>query len=126
MPDDDLTKLYREFVLLLETHFVKPLGNSFDSSRLGSKKLIQRILGQDMFSRFGRCCLIVHCISVACVKVPVEGVAESIVSRYEKHFNSARQPSEDHALNEMIIAENGPLLHHLDKILYRAMERYWK
>ena len=26
----------------------------------------------------------------------------------------------------MIIAENGPLLHHAGKILYRAMERYWK
>ena len=41
-------------------------------------------------------------------------------------FNSARQPSADHALNEMIIAGNGPLLHHVDKILDRAMERYWK
>ena len=83
-------------------------------------------MGREMSSRFASCCLIVHCISVACVKVSVDSVVESIVSRYEKHLNSARQPSEDHALNEMIIAENGPLIHHSDKILDRAMEKYWK
>ena len=56
----------------------------------------------------------------------MERLTESIVSRYEKHFNSARQPSADHALNEMIIAENGPILHHVDKIMDRAIEKYWK
>ena len=119
--DDDLTKLFREFISLLETHFVKPFANSFDASKLDSKKLIQRLLRKDMSSNFLSCCIIVHCISVACVKVSVESVFESIVSRYEKHFDSARQPTKDHALNEMIIAENGPLIHHADIILERAM-----
>ena len=95
---------------MLETHFVKPLGNSFDSSKLDSKLLIRRLMGREMSSRFASCCLIVHCISVACVKVSVDSVVESIVSRYEKHFNSAREPSDDHALNEMIIAENGSFI----------------
>ena len=36
--DDNLTKLYQEFVTLLETHFLKPLRNSFDSSKLNRKK----------------------------------------------------------------------------------------
>ena len=56
----------------------------------------------------------------------MDKLVESIVSRYEKHFNSVRQPSADYALNEIIIAENGSLLHHVDKILDRPMERYWK
>ena len=53
-------------------------------------------------------------------------VVESIVSRYEKHFDLSRQPDEEHALNEMVIAENGPLLHHADEILELAMDRYWR
>lgn len=55
----------------------------------------------------------------------VESVVESLVSRYEHHFNSSRQPLEDNALNEMIIAENGPLLHHADIILEKSMDKYW-
>ena len=50
-------------------------------------------------------------ILAASVKVSVESVVESLVSKYEKHFDSSRQPSEDHAVDEMIIYENGPLLH---------------
>ena len=79
-----------------------------------------------MSTKFVSCRLIVHCICAACLKVSVESVVESIVSRYEKHFSSSRQPSEEHALNEMVIAENGPLLHHADTILERAMDKYWK
>ena len=56
----------------------------------------------------------------------MEMSVENIVLRYGKHFNSVRLPSADHALNEIIIAGNGPLLHHMDKILDRAMERYCK
>ena len=55
-----------------------------------------------------------------------ESVVESLVSRYEKHFDSSRQPTEQHSLDEMIIAENRPLLHHADEILERAMNRYWR
>ena len=47
------------------------------------------------------------------------------VSIYEKHFDKTRQPDEDHAFDEMVIAENGPLLHEADKILEHAMDKYW-
>ena len=56
----------------------------------------------------------------------VESVVETLVSRYEQHFNSSRQFSEDHALEEMQISENGPLLQHADPPLDRAMNKYWK
>ena len=56
----------------------------------------------------------------------VESVVEILVSRYEQHFDSSRQITEDHALEEMQIAENGPLLQHADSLLDRAMNNYWK
>jgi hypothetical protein len=57
--------------------------------------------------------------------VSVESVVESIVSRYEKHFHHSRQPSEEHALDEMIIAENGPFLHEAEGIIESSMDKYW-
>ena len=61
-----------------------------------------------------------------CIKVSVESLVESLVSRYEKHFDSSRQPIKQHSLNKIIIAENGPLLNHADEILERAMNQYWR
>ena len=62
-----------------------------------------------------------HLTCVGCVKISVESVVESLLSRYEKHFDSSRQPIEQQFFDEMIIADNGPLLHHADAILERAM-----
>ena len=66
------------------------------------------------------------CTIFSCVKVSIESVVEGLVSRYENHFSPARQPNEDSSLNEMIIAENGPLLQYADNILEKAMNQYWK
>ena len=60
----------------------------------------------------------------ACVKVSVESVVESIVSTYEKHFHHSRQPNEEHALDEMIIAENRPFLYEAEGIIESAMQSY--
>ena len=68
-----------------------------------------------------------HCISVAAVKISVESVVESLVSRYENHFPKERCGTEEsHALEKMVIAENGPLLQHADSIIEAAMNEYWK
>ena len=67
----------------------------------------------------------IHLIYVACIKVSVESVIESLVLRYEKHFDSSRQPTKQHYLEKLIIADNGSLLHHVDEILERAMNQYW-
>ena len=69
--------------------------------------------------------LIVYCICMASVKISVESVVESLVSRHENHFTSSRQGTEEHALEEIIIAENGLLIQHADSILEIAMENYW-
>ena len=62
-----------------------------------------------------------YLVSISTVKVSVESVVESLVSRYENHFISSRQMSEDHALEEINITENEPLLHHADLLLKRAV-----
>ena len=69
--------------------------------------------------------LTLHCIAAAAVKVSVESVVESLVSRFEVHFDAKRQLKESHALEEMEIAENGPELVHADKLLNNAMDKYW-
>ena len=61
-----------------------------------------------------------------CVKVSVDIIVESLISRYEKNFDFSQQPTEQHSLDKMIIAENGPLLHHADEMLERAMNQYWR
>ena len=64
-------------------------------------------------------------ICVASIKVSVKSV-RIVVSRYERHFDSSREPTKQHSLDKMIIAENGPLLHHAGEILERAMNQYWR
>ena len=51
---------------------------------------------------------------------------ESLVSRYEVHFDKTRQLTEENALNEMEIAENGPSIFRADRLLEKAMDSYWK
>ena len=70
--------------------------------------------------------LSLHCICCAAVKVSVESIVESMISVYENHFDSKRQLTEEHALEEMQIAQNGPQLAKADALLKAAMDRYWK
>ena len=123
--DGNLINHYRMFVANLETLFIKSC-KKFDSSILDSKEIIQSILKKENIAIHRNFKVIIHLICVACVKVSVESIVESLVSRYEKHFDSSRQPTEQHSLDEMIIAENGPLLHHTNEMLERAINQYWR
>ena len=117
--DGDLMNHYRVFVTGLETLFIKSC-KEFDPSILDSKEIIESILKKENIGLFRNAKVIIHLISV-------ESVVESLVSRYEKHFDSSRQPTEQHSLDEMIIAaENRPLLHHADEILERVINQYWR
>ena len=120
--DGDLLIHYRVFAGYLETLFIKSC-KKFDPSILDSKEIIQSILKKENIALFRNVKVIIHLICAACVKVSVESVVESLVSRYEKYFDSSRQPTEQHSFDEMIIAENGPLLH---EMLERAMNQYWR
>ena len=58
------------------------------------------------------------------LKFSITNVVESLASPHEKHFDSSRQLAEQHYLDEIIIAANGPLLHHADEIPERAINQY--
>ena len=122
--DSDLMNYYRMFVANLETLFIKSC-KKFDSWILNSKEIIQSILKKENIALFRNVKVITHFICVEYVKVSVENVSESLVSRYEENFDSSRQPTEQHSLDEMIIAENGPLLHHTNEMLERAINQFW-
>ena len=64
--------------------------------------------------------------STASVKVSVESNVKSLVSRFENHFGKNRQLTEEHALDEMLIAENGPILVHADPIIRRSLNSYFR
>ena len=55
-----------------------------------------------------------HVICTAAIKVSVESDVESLVSRYETHFDKSQQLTKNAALEEIMIAENDPNLVHLD------------
>ena len=69
--------------------------------------------------------MIVHCLCVVAVKFSVESSVESLISRYEIHFDKTRQLTAHNAHMEMFIAENGPTLVRADKLLKRALDKYF-
>ena len=65
--------------------------------------------------------LVLHAMSCAAVKVSVESVVETIVSQYEIHFYKNRGLNEENAMQEMTIAENGPLIFKANSVLFAEM-----
>ena len=54
--------------------------------------------------------IILHCFCVVAVKFSVESSVESLISRYECHFDKSRQLSQERSTQEMFLSENGPIL----------------
>ena len=119
IPDNEIKENFIKFLKVLEKH-VKPM----EEKTIDSKRLIKEFLADEKL--FTGVELTLHSIVTSAVKVSVESVVESLVSRYEVHFDAKRQLKEDHALEEMEIAENGPELVHADRLLSLAMDKYWK
>ena len=117
--DSDIKENFTKFLKVLEQRMKLVVHKNFDS-----KAIIKEFLASpELYSGIE---LSLHCMTASAVKVSVESVVESLVSRYENHFDASRQLDEDHALEEMFIAENGPNIVHADKLLISAMNRYWK
>ena len=119
IPDHEVKENFFKFLKVLEIHT-----KHFNEKELDSKSIIKDLLCESKL--FTGIELTLHSITTAAVKTSVESVVESLVSRYETHFDAKRQLKEVHALDEMIIAENGPNLVHADKLLTSAMDKYWK
>ena len=116
----DIKESLKIFLVKLEYHIKDKTVKDLDSKNLikdflrSDKKLYQEIE------------VIIHCFSVAAVKLSVESSVESLVSRYEKHFDKARQLTEENANEEMLIAENGPIPVRADPLIKRALDRFFK
>ena len=121
---EDIRKLYREFLLILEEVFITK-ETHFDASKISSRMLIQQLIGRENAQKFKSVTAIIHIILTLCVKISVESKVESLMSKYEQHFYSKRQLREDQTFDEMEIAENGPEFVHADKLLSFAMDKYW-
>ena len=61
--------------------------------------------------------MVMQAICVGCIKMSVESVAESMISKYNIHNNELRCISEETAQLEMFVAYNGPEIGESDKLL---------
>ena len=118
MPDIELKESFCKFLKSLEIHT-----KDVDVKDMDSKLLIKDFL--QLSKLYEGTELTLQCICTAAVKISVESVVESLVSRYENHFDASRQLKEDRALDEMEIAENGPEVVKADAVLSGAMNKYW-
>ena len=91
---------------------------------LDSKELIKYFLNHQSKDIYIK--LVLHCFCVAAVTFSVECSVESLVSRYETHFDKSRQLKEEGADYEIVISENGPLLHMADPVIKRSLNHYFR
>ena len=118
IPDIEVKENFSKFLKSLEIHTKDVAVEELDIKTLIKDflKSLELYTGSE---------LTLHCMCTAAVKVSVESVVESLVSRYEHHFDASRQLKEDRALDEMEIAENGPELVKADAVLSAAMNKFW-
>ena len=64
-------------------------------------------------------------ICVGCIKLSVESVAESMISKYNIHNNELRCISEETAQLEMFVACNGPEMGESDKLSSEALSEHF-
>ena len=63
--------------------------------------------------------------AVAATSISVESYVESLVSTYEHHFYKKWNPGEDTINCEFNIMVNGPVVNHSERIIKRALDRYF-
>ena len=86
---------------------------------IDSKEFIKNFLAKpELFKNIE---MVMQAISVGCIKLSVESVAESIISKYNLHNNPLRRISEETAQGEMFISYNGPKFGKSDKLLSEAI-----
>ena len=92
--------------------------------KIASMSVLQDFLKPDL-KLFDGVEAVLHGVCCAAVKVSVESVVESLVSRCESHFNKNRSLDEINAMDEMLIAENGATIFKANSVLSAAMTNYW-
>ena len=121
--EDVLAKQYKEFLRRLG-EITKDLKYE-ELVNLDAKVLIKKFYNpqEELFEGIE---MVLQAIAVSSVKHSCESILESLVSKFENHFDSRRNMGEDSAVEEFTIAVNGPSLAHADSIVEEAMNLYWK
>ncbi len=120
MPD---AKLSQQCHLLLGK--LESLQNSKTPvEQTNAKILIHKILSSKE-KKYLEIEMIMQAVVVTSTKFSVESVLESIVSRYENHFDRFQTVGEEIALDEIEISINGPNPAHCDSVVRAAMNTYW-
>ena len=104
IPKEILQKSFKSFLRSFEVYIGKRGAKDIDS-----KTVIKDFLRDDKKLYRGNE-IILHCFCVVAVKFSVESSVESLISRYECHFDKSRQLSQERSTQEMFLSENGPIL----------------
>ena len=70
--------------------------------------------------------LIIQACAVGAIKISVESVAESMISKYNIQNSNIRPIGEDTAEHEMMIVYNGPEIGEADDVLMEALQLHFK
>ena len=64
-------------------------------------------------------------MDIACVKISVESIGESVISVYNKHNDKIRPLSKDNVNDELFVALNGPELGEADEVLEKSLDLHF-
>ena len=120
IPTEALKECYQNFLKAFEKYIEDKEVDNIDS-----KTVIKDFMRSDDKLYLGNE-LIIHCLLAMAVKYSVESSVESLISRYEVHFDKSRQLGEEKAHMEMFVSQNGPVLVRADPLLKRAMDKFFK
>ena len=95
-----------------------------DLQRMNSKMLIKQFVSDKNY--FTGVELIMHSVFVSSIKVSIESIAESMISKYALHFSKIRHLDENKVHNEMMIDCNGPEIGENDAILKESLNHYFE
>ena len=122
LPLTDIQKQFRVFLdrLLEETSSL----SLKEAQELDSKELIRSFLKKPHL--YENIEMVMQAICVGCIKLSVESVAESMISKYNIHNNELRCISKETAQLEIFVAYNGPEIRDSDKLLSEALSEHFK
>ena len=120
IPTEALKECYQNFLKAFEKYIEDKEVDNIDS-----KTVIKDFMRSDDKLYLGNE-LIIHCLLAMAVKYSVESSVESLISRYEVHFDKSRQLGEEKAHMEMFVSMNVPVLVRADPLLKRAMDKFFK
>ena len=89
-----------------------------------SKELIKRFLKTDLYL-YKDIEMIMAAAVVGCIKLGLESIAESMISKYNIHSSYIRPITDDSVHNEIVIDCNGLSVNEADNILSEAASYYF-